>query len=91
MSENCPLKVKSAWAFKMFDFNEDNEISQEDINVLLDRLTAPLKLPGEDKDHISDTLLKEMDLQHTGSMSQLEFLHAMSKMPEFVTAFSFRP
>ncbi|GAB0087837.1 EF-hand domain-containing protein [Sergentomyia squamirostris] len=92
MSENCPLKVKSAWAFKILDFNGDGVISQEDIHVLLDRLTGSDTLLKADKDHIADVLLQEMDLQHTGSMSQLEFLHAMSKMSsEFANAFSFRP
>ncbi|XP_055694484.1 calcium and integrin-binding protein 1-like [Lutzomyia longipalpis] len=91
MSENCPLEVKAAWAFRILDFNGDNEISRDDIIVLLDRLTGTSRLTEDDKNQISDILLHEMDLQHTGSMSQLEFLHAMTKMPEFATSFSFRP
>lgn len=31
-----------------------------------------------------------MDLQHTGGMNNLEFLHSITKMPEFATTFSFR-
>jgi len=42
------------------------------------------------KRQISDILLEEIDLQHTGGMSQLEFLHAITKMPEFATTFSCR-
>uniref|UniRef100_A0A1L8DMK1 Putative ca2+-binding kinase n=1 Tax=Nyssomyia neivai TaxID=330878 RepID=A0A1L8DMK1_9DIPT len=91
MSENCPLEVKTAWAFRILDFNGDNEICRSDISILLDRLTSTSILSDGDKEQISNILLNEMDLQHTGSMSQLEFLHAMTKMPEFATSFSFRP
>lgn len=31
-----------------------------------------------------------MDLQQNGGISQLEFIHAISKMPEFEASFSFR-
>lgn len=35
-------------------------------------------------------LLKDMDLQHTGGIGEMEFVHAISKVPEFGTTFSFR-
>lgn len=35
-------------------------------------------------------LLREMDLQHTGGIGEMEFIHAISKVPEFGTTFSFR-
>lgn len=56
MSENCPLKVKAAWAFKVFDFNEDNQITKEDLFALMDRLTKFSELSVEEKDHICDVV-----------------------------------
>lgn len=35
-------------------------------------------------------LLKDMDLQHSGGIGEMEFVHAISKVPEFGTTFSFR-
>ncbi|XP_050352270.1 calcium and integrin-binding protein 1-like isoform X2 [Nymphalis io] len=39
MSPECPTEVKAAWAFKVFDIDEDNQISANDICNILDRLT----------------------------------------------------
>lgn len=56
MSENCPLNVKAAWAFRVFDFNEDNQITKSDIFDMLDRLTKFTHLENEAKDHITDVV-----------------------------------
>ncbi|KAG4078715.1 hypothetical protein HA402_015305 [Bradysia odoriphaga] len=90
MSLNCPLAVKAAWAFKVFDFDDDNDITKFDLIDILDRLTLGSELAVDEKSQICDILLQEIDLQHTGGMSQLEFSHAITKMPEFATTFSCR-
>lgn len=56
MSENCPLNVKAAWAFRVFDFDEDNQITKSDIFAMLDRLTKFTHLQIEEKDHISEVV-----------------------------------
>uniref|UniRef100_T1GIF2 EF-hand domain-containing protein n=1 Tax=Megaselia scalaris TaxID=36166 RepID=T1GIF2_MEGSC len=73
-SEHSPLSVKAAWAFLIFDFDEDNQITENDLNEC-----------------ICDVLLKEMDLQKNGGINSLEFTHAITKMPDFASVFSFKP
>ncbi|KAL5286084.1 hypothetical protein ACFFRR_007651 [Megaselia abdita] len=90
-SENSPLKVKASWAFMIFDFDEDNQITENDLCELIDRLTQPMLLSPEEKDKICKVLLKEMDLQNNGGMNRLEFTHAISRMPDFAQVFSFKP
>ncbi|XP_037923071.1 calcium and integrin-binding protein 1-like isoform X2 [Hermetia illucens] len=90
MSEHCPLSVKAAWGFKVFDFDEDEQITKPDIYQIVDKLTQPAQLLDIEKEHISDVVLKEMNIRHTGAMNQMEFLHAMTKMPEFSQIFAFK-
>ncbi|KPJ03997.1 Calcium and integrin-binding protein 1 [Papilio xuthus] len=45
MSAECPTEVKAAWAFRIFDLDDDGQISTGDISEILDRLT------GCSKDH----------------------------------------
>lgn len=42
------------------------------------------------KFHVFFKLMEEMDLQHSGGLNQFEFLHAISKIPDFVHAFQFK-
>ncbi|KAF5275367.1 hypothetical protein FQA39_LY06824 [Lamprigera yunnana] len=94
MSENCPDTVKARWAFNVFDFNGDCSIDEEDIKMAIDRLTeingSSRKIDDANKNHIAKVLLKEIDIQKTGSINLLEFQHAISKMPDFANTFTFR-
>ncbi|KAF2901419.1 hypothetical protein ILUMI_04766 [Ignelater luminosus] len=94
MSENCPDHIKARWAFEIFDFNEDGLVDKEDIDMAIERLTqgkdAERVVEDEEKNHIITVLLKAMDLQGNGSINQLEFEHAVGKMSEFPSSFSFR-
>ncbi|KOB72819.1 Neuronal calcium sensor [Operophtera brumata] len=61
MSAECPPDVKAAWAFKVYDLDEDNQISSRDIIEILDRLTwHPLgvenQLDKESKMKIADVV-----------------------------------
>lgn len=51
-SENSPLKVKASWAFMIFDFDDDNQITENDLYELIDRLTQPMLLSDDEKDKI---------------------------------------
>ncbi|XP_065087996.1 calcium and integrin-binding family member 2-like [Ochlerotatus camptorhynchus] len=91
MSENCPHHVKAAWAFRVFDFDSDSMITKEDIFVICDRLTKYDRLDQDEKECIAEVLLKEMDLHSNGSLGEFEFIHVISKVPEFHHSFTFRP
>ncbi|KAJ0174219.1 hypothetical protein K1T71_010365 [Dendrolimus kikuchii] len=95
MSSECPPEVKAAWAFRVFDLDEDNQISARDISEIVDRLTwsqnNPLmRLNLEDKKRISKTILKEMNFDTTGTIGSSEFKIIMSRIPEFQSSFYFR-
>lgn len=91
MSENCPQHVKAAWAFRVFDFDCDSMITKEDIFVMCDRLTKYDRLEQAEKECIAEVLLNEMDLHNNGSLGEFEFIHVISKVPEFHHSFTFRP
>ncbi|KAK5647582.1 hypothetical protein RI129_002474 [Pyrocoelia pectoralis] len=90
MSENCPYEVKARWAFHIYDFNEDGSIDGEDIEIIIGRLTNGKINNDVDKKHIVQVLLEAINLQKNGSINQLEFEHAIGKMPDFVSTFSFK-
>ncbi|XP_052871806.1 calcium and integrin-binding family member 2-like [Anopheles cruzii] len=90
LSPACPLRVKATWAFQLYDFDNDNLITKEDILVLCDRLTKQEQLEQVEKASIADVLFKEMDLQNNGNLGEFEFVHAICKMPEFQHTFSCR-
>ncbi|KAK9880472.1 hypothetical protein WA026_011716 [Henosepilachna vigintioctopunctata] len=94
MSHKCPDKVKAAWAFRIFDYDEDDALGEEDLMIVIDTLTKSETtgndIDKESKKHIIKILLEELDLQHNGFINLLEFQHAIGKIPEFAHSFSFR-
>ncbi|KAG7301353.1 hypothetical protein JYU34_014289 [Plutella xylostella] len=95
MSAECPHEVKANWAFKIFDLDEDNQISDMDISDIIDRLTWDPSSPQnvldkQSKKKIADVILKEIKLDGTSSIGINEFQIMLTKIPEFRTAFYFR-
>ncbi|XP_077292686.1 calcium and integrin-binding protein 1-like [Arctopsyche grandis] len=95
MSEHCPSKVKAAWAFKIFDLDDDNQINLDDLCEIIDRLTWDRTdnskvISNEEKVSISKILLHEIDLEHKDNLGPAEFYHLISKMPEFKSSFYFK-
>ncbi|KAJ8935432.1 hypothetical protein NQ314_012852 [Rhamnusium bicolor] len=90
MSDKCPDKIKAAWAFKIFDFDEDDAVGEEDLMEVINKLTGSAgTIDIEHQEHIIKILLEEMDLASSGSVGQLEFVHAVGKMSEFPHSFCF--
>lgn len=94
MSENCPDKIKAVWAFRIFDFDDDGQLGEHDLMMVIDRLTQGLErdrvIPVKEKKTIVSILMKDIDLESKGSIEQMEFEHALSKLPDFRHTFSFR-
>ncbi|CAB3257092.1 unnamed protein product [Arctia plantaginis] len=95
MSSECPVEVKSAWAFRIFDLDDDNEITAKDICQIVDRLTCSDKdsthyIDEESKMKICDVILKEINLDHSGSIGCNEFKLVITRIPEFASTFYFR-
>ncbi|KAJ8971815.1 hypothetical protein NQ317_004845 [Molorchus minor] len=90
MSDKCPDKIKAAWAFKIFDFDEDDAVGEVDLMEVINRLTGGAGQIGiEHQKTIIKILLDEMDLASSGSVGQLEFVHAVGKTSEFSHTFCF--
>ncbi|CAK1584336.1 unnamed protein product [Parnassius mnemosyne] len=94
MSSKCPTDVKASWAFKVFDIDEDSQISTRDISEIVDRLTNGSKsrsysLDDETKSKIAYVILDEMKLTNTGGIGLSEFKILMSRIPEFNSSFYF--
>ncbi|CAH1163661.1 unnamed protein product [Phaedon cochleariae] len=91
MSENCPDTVKAAWAFNIFDFDEDDEIGENDMVELINRLAIGVGfIKLEDCQQIIKVLLKGINFTTSGTIGPLEFENAIQKMPEFSHSFCFR-
>ncbi|KDR09429.1 calcium and integrin-binding protein 1-like isoform X2 [Zootermopsis nevadensis] len=90
LSPECPDKVKAMWAFRVFDFNNDNYIDEEDLTMIIDRLTQKKQLTYDEKEKIIKIILKEVDLGKSGKISSREFVHAVTKMPDFATCFQLK-
>uniref|UniRef100_A0A182SJ31 EF-hand domain-containing protein n=1 Tax=Anopheles maculatus TaxID=74869 RepID=A0A182SJ31_9DIPT len=54
LSEKCPLAVKATWAFQMYDFDNDNLITKEDLLELCDRITKHDRLEQDEKMAIAE-------------------------------------
>ncbi|CAB3368362.1 Hypothetical predicted protein [Cloeon dipterum] len=97
LAPSCPVECKAKWAFRIFDFNDSNALETEDLHELIDRLTNG-KVIREDgkylseteKQHIIDIIMSEVDLDFTGSIVTVEFVHAVSKMPDFCSSFTLK-
>ncbi|KAJ9584092.1 hypothetical protein L9F63_021564 [Diploptera punctata] len=90
LSPKCPAKVKASWAFKVFDFNEDNAIDGQDLSLTLDRLTNKNQLSNNEKKEIIDTMMKEVNISKSGAISSREFVHVIMKMPDFSASFQMK-
>jgi len=86
MSQNATAEIKAAYAFKIYDFNNDGALDRTDIEDLVNRVTGG-KMDTSDVDGIVDTVLKEIDLEENGLISPQEFESAISKSTDFFTKF----
>ncbi|XP_047520436.1 calcium and integrin-binding protein 1-like isoform X2 [Pieris napi] len=95
MSAACPSHVKAAWAFRIFDIDEDNQINATDICQIVDRLTRYSdnrndSLDRDSKMKIANIILEEIKLDFTGGIGLSEFVFILSRIPEFSSSVYFR-
>ncbi|XP_038211535.1 calcium and integrin-binding family member 2-like [Zerene cesonia] len=95
MSSECPCDVKAAWAFRIYDIDEDNQITAKDISHILDRLTWDPHnrnhcFDNQSKLKIANIILEEIKLDHSGGIGFSEFQFIISRIPEFMSSFYFR-
>ncbi|XP_076797893.1 calcium and integrin-binding family member 4 [Arvicanthis niloticus] len=79
----CP-SLKIEYAFRIYDFNENGFIDEEDLQKIVLRL---LKSDDVSEDLLMDIthhVLSESDLDNDNMLSFSEFEHAMAKSPDFM-------
>lgn len=50
--DHAPLAIKIEYAFRIYDFDEDDSLGREDLRKLIDRLTDKMKLGESDMDQL---------------------------------------
>ncbi|XP_033750002.1 calcium and integrin-binding protein 1-like [Pecten maximus] len=92
-SEKAPKEIKTQYAFKIYDFDDDDAISREDLGKMVTRLSSSQNetvLKDEERDRLVNEILKEADLDNDNLISFSEFQHVISKAPEFESSFRIR-
>jgi calcium and integrin-binding protein 1 len=89
LSEQATRDVKTAYAFRIYDFDGDGVIGREDIKLVVDRLLYDddKHLTRSETTGVIDNLLKEVDNDEDGAICFPEFQQAMQKCPDFMCNF----
>jgi calcium and integrin-binding protein 1 len=95
--ENSSRNSKIEWAFKIYDFDEDNQLGKSDLRKMIDLLCGSDSPLGEsegleagDVKIIVNNVIKEADLDEDGKLNFSEFQLLVSKMPDFADTFRIR-
>lgn len=87
-SESAPTSTKIEYAFRIYDFDQDDMLGANDVCTVVRRLTGDRAiLTEEDVRLIVDKVFAEADLDGDGYLSYAEFEHAMTKSIDFATAY----
>ncbi|XP_026527236.1 calcium and integrin-binding family member 4 [Notechis scutatus] len=79
----CPT-LKIEYAFRIYDFNNDGFIDEEDLQNVIRRLINKNNLSEEEIVSLANHILEEADLDNDRMLSLAEFEHAMIKSPDFL-------
>eukprot|EP00455_Lapot_gusevi_P012681 TRINITY_DN1605_c0_g2_i2.p1 TRINITY_DN1605_c0_g2~~TRINITY_DN1605_c0_g2_i2.p1 ORF type:complete len:210 (+),score=14.12 TRINITY_DN1605_c0_g2_i2:73-702(+) len=74
--------LKIYWAFRIFDFDNDNMLSVEDIENVI-RLATSDRLSASEVTAAAQAVVKEGDVDGTGNLSRTEFKRIMARIPDF--------
>ncbi|XP_005101818.1 calcium and integrin-binding protein 1 [Aplysia californica] len=89
-SDGAPKNVKVEYAFRVYDFDGDDLISDEDLKNVIECLTGANKLTEDEMQQLIDNIMEEADLDDDKTLSFAEFEHVISKAPDFVNSFRIR-
>ncbi|XP_039201938.1 calcium and integrin-binding family member 4 isoform X2 [Crotalus tigris] len=79
----CPT-LKIEYAFRIYDFNNDGFIDEEDLQNVIRRLINKNNLSEEEIVSLANHILEEADLDNDRMLSLAEFERAMIKSPDFL-------
>ncbi|XP_035216616.1 calcium and integrin-binding protein 1-like [Stegodyphus dumicola] len=89
-SDKASVIVKSDYAFRINDFDDDGLISRNDLLELLKRIKGNNELSKSECEEIIQNVLAEADLNADGYIAYPEFEHLVLKSPDFLNSFRIR-
>ncbi|NWY49083.1 CIB1 protein, partial [Sylvia atricapilla] len=85
-SDSATSDIKSHYAFRIFDFNEDGVLDRKDLEQLVNCLTGQgeeSRLSGAEMEQLIQNILEESDIDRDGTINSAEFQHVISRSPDF--------
>ncbi|KAK6318096.1 calcium and integrin-binding protein 1-like [Coregonus clupeaformis] len=89
-SDSATLEIKSHYAFRIFDFDDDGTLDGGDLEKLVNCLTGETddtRLTPEEMRQLISNILEESDIDKDGTVNLSEFQHVISRSPDFVSSF----
>ncbi|VDM94889.1 unnamed protein product [Thelazia callipaeda] len=88
-SEMAPLQLKLKYAFRIYDFDGDDQLGHDDLSKIIRCLTRD-ELSDEEVEFIIERVIEEADLDGDEQISYAEFEHVVSRSPDFIRTFHIR-
>eukprot|EP00076_Gallus_gallus_P034664 XP_025000202.1 calcium and integrin-binding family member 3 isoform X3 [Gallus gallus] len=89
LSEMAPRDLKAYYAFKIYDFNNDDYICKSDLEKTVNKLTRN-ELTPEEVSLACEKVIYEADLDNDGKLSLEDFQHMIIRAPDFLSTFHIR-
>ncbi|KAK2842084.1 hypothetical protein Q5P01_012284 [Channa striata] len=89
-SDSATLEIKSHYAFRIFDFDDDGTLGCGDLEKLINLLTGETEdtsLKDDKVKQLINNILEESDIDKDGTVNLSEFQHVVSRSPDFVSSF----
>ncbi|XP_020032988.1 calcium and integrin-binding protein 1 [Castor canadensis] len=89
-SDTATPDIKSHYAFRIFDFDDDGTLDREDLSRLVNCLTGEgedMRLSDSEMKQLIDNILEESDIDRDGTVNLSEFQHVISRSPDFASSF----
>ncbi|XP_051495935.1 calcium and integrin-binding family member 3 [Apus apus] len=89
LSEMAPRDLKAYYAFKIYDFNNDDYICKSDLKKTVNKLTRN-ELTPEEVSLVCEKVIYEADADNDGKLSLEDFQHMITRAPDFLSTFHIR-
>ncbi|KAI5708911.1 hypothetical protein M8J76_006077 [Diaphorina citri] len=88
-SEQASRDIKVFYAFKIYDFDNDQYIGMSDLEIGI-RLLTRSELSVQELTQVSEKVIEEADVDGDGKLSFMEFEHVILRAPDFLATFHIR-
>ncbi|XP_063269000.1 calcium and integrin-binding protein 1 isoform X2 [Prinia subflava] len=89
-SDSATSDIKSHYAFRIFDFDDDGTLDRKDLEQLVNCLTGQgeeSRLSSAEMEQLIQNILEESDIDKDGTINLSEFQHVVSRSPDFASSF----